>query len=114
MARTRTNQKSLSFGSGLTAEAQATQFSAPFQSHSPTSKEAAEEIGPQRNKLQQAVLEYIRTSGGCTDEQGAASLRMNPSTYRPRRIELEGMGLIVAGGVGKTASGRRAVIWKCK
>lgn len=37
---------------------------------------------------------------------------MNPSTARPRRVELERQGLIArTSGVAFTASGRRATLW---
>ena len=32
--------------------------------------------------------------GPCTDEEGACRAGMNPSTWRPRRVELEAAGLI--------------------
>jgi hypothetical protein len=40
------------------------------------------------------------------------ALGMNPSTQRPRRIELERRGLVVKDGTRKTSSGRMAVVWR--
>jgi len=56
-------------------------------------------------------LAFLRARGdhGATDEEIATGLAMNPSTARPRRIELVAKGMIVQAGEGKTASGRRAV-----
>jgi hypothetical protein len=42
-------------------------------------------------------------------------LGMNPSTQRPRRIELCQRNLIVDSGTTRlTTSGRKAVVWKAK
>ena len=61
-----------------------------YQAHSDTSREAAEEIKVSLNALQEAVFAYIRGRGddGATDEEGCVALKMNPSTYRPRRSSL--------------------------
>jgi hypothetical protein len=59
------------------------------------------------------VLELLRECGPLTDEEMQVRLEMNPSTQRPRRIELVGMGLVVdSGTTRKTRSGRSAVAWK--
>ena len=76
------------------------------------SREAAERIYPHVTDLQKRVLKYIHLSEGCTDEQGCTAMCMNPSTWRPRRIELQRKGLIVADGTRKTKSGRNASIWR--
>jgi hypothetical protein len=39
-------------------------------------------------------------------------LAMNPSTVRPRRVELARKGLIVQSGTRRTTSGRMAGIWR--
>ena len=85
----------------------------PRQAHSPTSIEAAEAIKPDSNRLRAVVLAWIRSRGelGSTDEEGIAGTGMNPSTYRPRRIELWRAGVIREGGERLTASGRKAVVW---
>ena len=84
------------------------------QFHSTTSLAAAEQIEPKSQTLRRAVLDYLRGCGrdGATDEQIQHALAMNPSTERPRRVELVEGGLVVDGGeVRKTQSGRSAVVW---
>ena len=86
----------------------------PSQRHSPTSRAAAEAIAPTAGTLRAAVLTYLRQRGdeGATDSECQESLGMNPSTQRPRRIELVEAGLVVdSGRVRKTPSGRKAVVW---
>ncbi len=85
----------------------------PYQSHSETSREAAERIEPRRNTLRRKVLDYFKIERECTDEQGMEALEMNPSTYRPRRGELVDSGhLRDSGRTALTKSGRRAVLWE--
>ena len=85
---------------------------APAQRHSSTSREAARLIDPTANKLRQRVFDCIREHQPVTDERIAELTGLNPSTARPRRIELVQAGLIRAGGVSrKTRSGRNAVAW---
>jgi hypothetical protein len=87
---------------------------APSARGSATSAAAADSLGPATlNALQRRVLELLQaTPDGLTDEEMQARLGMNPSTQRPRRIELARRGLIVTGGTRKTASGRNADVWK--
>ena len=88
---------------------------APYQRHSQTSKQAAKEINPHLNGLQTKVLDLLAGQpAGLTDEQMQIVLGMNPSTQRPRRIELMKLGLITEAGTRKTRSGRNAVIWRMK
>lgn len=89
-------------------------FDPPYQKHSETSRAAAEAIKPGLNALQQKVLNIIRLepSWGATDEEIQMMANMNPSTQRPRRIELMNKGLIRDSGKTRaTKSGRRAVVW---
>ena len=92
--------------------------SAPFQSHSPTSKQAATEIEPHLGRAQRCVYDCIRSMGadGATDDELIVAMpRYSPSTIRPRRIELEQRGLIVNSGRERlTRSNRRAVVWIAK
>ena len=86
------NQRELfDFGEPLTTSEQA-----PYQRHSETSRAAAVEIEPKLNALQSAVLAYIASKGpdGATDDEIQCSLGMNPSTERPRRVELEAKRMI--------------------
>jgi predicted ArsR family transcriptional regulator len=88
---------------------------APSVRGSATSREAAESLDAKTlNALQRRVLEFITARpDGATDEEIASGLGLNPSTARPRRIELARRGLIVEAGVRKTASKRNAVAWRC-
>jgi hypothetical protein len=88
---------------------------APSQSHSETSRTAAREIEPKAGTLRGYVLAYIRGSGetGATDAEMQLALNMNPSTQRPRRIELVTAGLVIDSQTTRqTPSGRKAVVWK--
>ena len=87
---------------------------APAQQHSRTSMAAADSLdGDALNRLQRQVLEVIAAaSDGLTDEEIKLRTGMNPSTQRPRRIELERRGLITQAGTRRTSSGRSAVVWK--
>lgn len=87
--------------------------SAPFQEHSETSREAAERIEPVAGTERARVLGCLRAHTRLTDEQMQMSLRMNPSTQRPRRVELVNAGLARdSGEKGVTSSGRRATLWE--
>lgn len=84
----------------------------PFQPHSDTSREAAESIDA--NTLRERVHRYIREQGpfGATDDEVQYELDMNPSTQRPRRIELVQQGRVRdSGRKRKTRSGRNATVW---
>lgn len=86
----------------------------PAQRHSETSVAAAVEVKPEAAKLRAVVLEFIQSRGehGVTDEEGIAWTGLNPSTYRPRRIECVEAGQVVdSGTTRKTKSGRAAVVW---
>ena len=89
-------------------------FAAPAQQHSVTSRAAADSLdGKVLNALQKRVLDFIAwRPSGATDEEIANELEMNPSTVRPRRIELARRGMIVEGGSRRTTSGRMAVVWR--
>ena len=83
----------------------------PSVHHSQTSMDAATSIKPKVQSLREKVLELLKTEA-LTDEQIATRLNLNPSTSRPRRIELTNMGLVQACGTAKTASGRTAQLWR--
>lgn len=87
---------------------------APAQLHSDTSIEAARAIQPHMSRLRAMVFAYFSTRGkiGATDEEVQQELHMPANTERPRRIELERMGLIVdSGEKRKTRAGRNASVW---
>jgi hypothetical protein len=86
---------------------------APSARGSVTSAQAADSLGPATlSALQRRVLALLEaTPDGLTDEEMQTRLGMNPSTQRPRRIELVRRGLVVECGTRRTASGRMAVVW---
>lgn len=56
-----------------------------------------------------------RGAFGATDEEAQDALGMGPSTQRPRRVELVGLGLVYdGGGTRPTRSGRKATVWVAK
>ncbi len=87
---------------------------APAVNGSITSAQAADSLTPATlNAMQRKVLAVLQaTPEGLTDEEMQRRLGMNPSTQRPRRIELAKAGMIQKAGVRKTASGRNADVWK--
>ena len=86
---------------------------APFQRHSAPSFLAAEAITHTRDSLKQQVLALLKLHpGGLTDELMQEYLAMNPSTQRPRRVELVSKGLVRDSNIRtKTRSGRLATVW---
>jgi hypothetical protein len=84
----------------------------PHQRHSETSREAAEEIQPKVGHLQGKVFAALRLNPG-TDEELMYRIPMAANTLRPRRRELQLMGLIEDSGYRrKTRAGKYAVIWR--
>jgi hypothetical protein len=84
----------------------------PYQRHSDTSKAAAEKIKPVLGRLQQLVFISIE-SWPATDEELCLRLPISANTVRPRRRELQQMGLIRDSGRRRpTISGRYAVVWE--
>lgn len=88
---------------------------APAQQHSVTSRAAADSMDRSTlNRLQRLIYDYVSDQpGGATDEEIAQACGLNPSTARPRRIELARRGLVIEAGTRKTASGRMARVWRC-
>ena len=91
------------------------QLSLPFQRHSDTSRAAAIAIEEDSEAQLWLVKRFINRCGddGCTDEEGYTALDMNPSTYRPRRIDLvKKYGTVKDSGRRRhTRAGRWAVVW---
>lgn len=87
---------------------------APFQRHSATSAEAAAKIEKRIGPMHRRILELLaKYPGGLTDDAMQTLLEMNPSTQRPRRIELASYGRIVPTDTTQlTRSGRAAQVWK--
>lgn len=91
----------------------ATASSAPYIKRSATSKQAAVDIGSARETLREKVYLFLKTNGPSTDEAIQLGLNMNPSTQRPRRIELVEQGRVKdTGGKWRTISGRAASVWE--
>ena len=88
---------------------------APAVPGSATSAMAADSLEPATlNAMQRRVLKLLRENPhGLTDEEQQAALSMNPSTQRPRRVELVRRGFVVEDGARKTSSGRMAAVWRC-
>ena len=89
----------------------------PFQGHSATSRAAAKEIASGSQSFKMRVLSFIATAGnrGCTDEEIQIALEINPSTQRPRRVDLVRDGAVEdSGRQRKTRSGRNATVWIIK
>lgn len=88
-------------------------FDVPCQRASQTSLAAAVSIAPATPTLRAQVLAYIQKHPeGLTDEEIQVGLGMNPSTQRPRRIELVKSGRLREAGSRKTMSGRKATVWQ--
>ena len=85
----------------------------PYQQHSETSREAARSIKDCVHTLRAQVLAFIQMhSLGVSDDEIQSGLEISGSTERPRRVELQKLGLVVDSGRRRaTASGRMAVIW---
>ena len=89
-------------------------FTAPYQAHSGTSREAASAIKGKSARLRQQVLDELRRNPA-TDEELANVLNLSGNTARPRRVELVEIGIVEDSGQRrKTASGRSAVVWRVK
>ena len=90
-------------------------FEAPLKyvRGSETSLEAAVRAEPAAGTQRRRVLDELRAHpGGLTDDEMQTLLAMNPSTQRPRRIELVEAKLVKdSGAIRLTQSGRRAVVW---
>lgn len=85
----------------------------PHQSHSTTSRDAAATVNKARGSLHRELIALLEDHPlGLTDEQMQKLAKMNPSTQRPRRIELVASGFVAdAQTTRKTASGRNATVW---
>lgn len=79
-----------------------------------TSRAAWLENEPDADTQRWRVLDLLRRyKKGLTDHEMQALLDMNPSTQRPRRIELvEGKFVADSGFIRPTPSGRMAVVWR--
>ena len=85
----------------------------PHQAHSSASRAAAGAIVASRETLRERVLAALeRSPQGLSDEQMQFMLAMNPSTQRPRRVELVRAGIVKDSNIRvRTLSGRLATLW---
>lgn len=80
--------------------------------HPDTAQAAARQL-PNAGTDRRRVLTFLRVSGGATDEEIQTGLHLDPSTERPRRVELVNAGLAHASPDRRlTRSGRQAIVWK--
>ena len=80
--------------------------------HPDTAQQAATRIMPRTGTQRQRVLAAIRVLAQ-TDEELQTRLTMNPSSQRPRRVELVEQRWIEDSGVRrKTSSGADAIVWR--
>jgi len=84
-----------------------------FVWHSSTSKAAAEAAKHHAEAWLWKVLQALREYGPMTDEEQQTLLKLNPSTQRPRRVDLVARGLVEDSQIKRlTRSGRKAVVWR--
>lgn len=81
----------------------------PYARGHPTSQGAA--LGD-RSKMRAKVYEVIKHFGPVTDGEIANQLKVDSNSTRPRRLELQRAGMIVAAGRKPTRSGRSATAWR--
>jgi hypothetical protein len=98
----------------------------PYQENNPstltrrtdpsTSREAAEKIVTKLRPLQQQVYAVMKAAGpeGLTDLDLESKCGSHGSTYRTRRSELTGKGLIVDTGRKRLQRGSYRIIWAIK
>lgn len=93
-------------------------LASPLLSERPSHREecsvlAAISVTPSGAASQRAEIFALlcRHPEGLTDEQIADTLKLNPSSARPRRLELEQAGAVKRVGTGTTRSGRSAALW---
>ena len=88
------------------------QYEMNLASTAQTRHEAEVAIQPSVATMREQVYDCIKANPqGITDERIAELTKLGPNTARPRRLELERAGRIVASGTSKTRSGRKAVTW---
>lgn len=86
-------------------------FDVPPHQPTKTSRDAAISMSGKTHGLRKDVYTLLLARGPMTDEAIAVALHLNPSTARPRRIELTRDGVVVKVGVGTNLSGRKATLW---
>jgi len=84
---------------------------APFVHHSQTSQDASRAIKSKSAEVRAQIYELLK-SEALTDQQITLRLDLDPSTERPRRIELTNDGLLEQCGTALTAAKRSASLWR--
>lgn len=87
------------------------QESLPFAVSSATSYEAAVYMASHAGGLRAKLLGWLLVNGPATDREMQQGLLMDGSTQRPRRLELERDGWVVAVDEVTQPNGRRATRW---
>lgn len=80
-----------------------------------TSREAARAVEGTASHVRTALLRAFIQAGqeGLTDDEGQSSTGINGNTYRPRRVELERLGLVTATALRRrTQTGRSAAVFR--
>ena len=86
---------------------------APYVRESQTSQKAAISIVENVGNLRDRVFRLLELKGSLTDQEIQEWLGMDPSTQRPRRIELVAQRKVRDSGKRKrTRSGRWATLWE--
>ena len=89
--------------------------SAPYQSHSATSRAAAATWGGRTRAAHARIIAHLTAHESATDEEMQDALEMAPNTQRPRRRELEQQAVVEDSGLTRaTKSGRKAVLWRLR
>jgi len=86
----------------------------PFQAHSDTSREAAEQGRSKAPRDRAKCYAALIAAGpeGMTDEEMQRALNLDGSTQRPRRIELMKAALVIDSGRRRpTSKGHLATVW---
>jgi len=85
------------------------EVAAPFQNHSPTSKEAARAIAGRIGPMERELLAMFAARDWTDDELIA---EFATQSVRPRRIYLVACGKLKdSGATRRTRTGRAAVVW---
>jgi len=82
--------------------------------HPDTSIASSIAIIPSSGTMRRKVFDYLSERGfkGATDEQMQHRLHLNPSSQRPRRVELVEAKLVKDSGRRRnTKSGSKAIVW---
>ena len=90
-------------------------FQGPAAGAAPTQREAAILAYPRTGTQRRRILDFLIGAGehGATDEEMQKALDMNPSTQRPRRVELvEGGWVERTDRRRRTSSKTPAAVWR--